>query len=350
MCSQRRTGRVWRAGPARIPLAFAAALAACSPPAAPPLESPPAGGFAFALLGDAPYSERDERRLDAAIERINETRELRFVLHAGDIKGGTEPCTDVLLQRRLAQIGRIAKPVLLTPGDNEWTDCHRAGAGRFLPTERLERLRALGWSEPRATLGTAPAIRLEIQANDPAFRDYPENAIFVHDRVLIAAAHVVGSENGLAPWDGLAAPDSAAAPRADRLAEFRHRQAAALAWIDTAFSRARREGHVAVVLLMHANLLLEKPPEASARVGFNAIVTRLREQAVAYGGPVLLAHGDFHLFRFDRPFAEPGDGGPAAPNVQRVETPGHPAVGWVAVRFVPGKDDGPFHFELNTVP
>ena len=58
-----------------------------------------------------------------------------------DIKGGREPCSDALFARRRALLARSAHPLVLLPGDNEWTDCHRPSAGAFDPLERLAALR-----------------------------------------------------------------------------------------------------------------------------------------------------------------------------------------------------------------
>ena len=52
---------------------------------------------------------------------------------------------------QIAGFPAVADPVVYTPGDNEWTDCHRASAGGYLPTERL----ALGSVEIRTGGGGA---------------------------------------------------------------------------------------------------------------------------------------------------------------------------------------------------
>ena len=44
-------------------------------------------------------------------------------------------------------------PLVYTPGDNEWTDCHRTNNGSYLPTERLAKLRELFYPAPGVTLG-----------------------------------------------------------------------------------------------------------------------------------------------------------------------------------------------------
>ena len=74
--------------------------------------------FSFALLGDGPYGEAAEAEYDNMIDHINSDVDLKFVVHIGDVKGGSELCSDELLTRRYEQFQGFAKPFLYTPGDN----------------------------------------------------------------------------------------------------------------------------------------------------------------------------------------------------------------------------------------
>ena len=114
-------------------------LAAC----AQRMSAPPGEVFAFALIGDTPYGSGAEDRFEQMLQQINDDPSIRFVLHAGDLKGSAEPCSDQLLRRRLAQFQVVRTALVYTPGDNDWTDCHRAGAGGHRPLERLQALRHL---------------------------------------------------------------------------------------------------------------------------------------------------------------------------------------------------------------
>ena len=97
----------------------------------------------FALLGDTPYGDAQRAAFPALVDAINADRGVRFVLHAGDVKNGSSTCDDA----RFADLRRLYDtfddPFVLTPGDNEWTDCHRTAAGGYLPTERLEAVRRI---------------------------------------------------------------------------------------------------------------------------------------------------------------------------------------------------------------
>jgi hypothetical protein len=172
---------------------------------------------------------------DRVIDAINADPRVRFVLHTGDIKAGSERCDDSLLQRRFDQIQRFAKPVVYTPGDNEWTDCHRTNNGGYLPTERLSTLRSLFFPQPGVTIGSRPA-RLATQASVPGFGTFVENTLWSFGGATMGALHVVGSNNGYAPWNQIDAGDSYETPRADRVLQDVARQVL----VARQFGQARR--------------------------------------------------------------------------------------------------------------
>lgn len=294
-----------------------------------------AAGFSFALLGDAPYREADEPRFAALLQHIDADPALRFVLHAGDLKGSGEPCSDQLLRRRLAQLAAVRTALVYTPGDNEWTDCHRPAAGRHDPLERLARLRQLAFADPQRSMGRQP-LALQPQSATADFPEFVENTLFEYGGVVFAALHVVGSNNGLAPWHGIDPADAAATPRADRLAEFRRREAANLAWLRRAFSLAAQRGAGGVVVLMQANPRFERAAGDRRRAGFEMLIAELQQLARRFGRPVLLAHGDGHVFLVDRPFA---DAMPPADNLLRVQTYGDPWLGWLRITVDPTHSD-----------
>jgi hypothetical protein len=228
---------------------------------------------------------------------------------------------------------RFRPALVYTPGDNEWTDCHRFTAGRFNPLERLAFVRSLFFSDPKRSTGGQP-FAVEPQSALGGFDDYVENALFVRDRVVFATLHIVGSDNDLAPWVGLDATDTRARPRADRLREVERRSAAALRWIDQAFERARATDAAGVFLLMQANPRFDLPPAHARRQPFEPLLQRLRERALEFGRPVVLAHGDLHKLIIDQPFAQAADGKPLQ-NLTRVQTFGSPRIRWIRVHVDP---------------
>ncbi len=307
-----------------------AILAGCA--ARPPsLEA--RGGLSFALIGDMPYSTREEGLFDSVIDTINADPSVSFVMHVGDIKGGGEPCTDALIRARYEQLQRFRSALIYTPGDNEWTDCHRPAAGRFHPLERLAFVRSLFFSDPLRTSGQRP-FAVEPQSAQAGFNEYVENTLFVRERVVFATLHIIGSDNDLEPWTGFDAADTRASPRADRLAEVERRTAAALEWLDHAFARARVIDAAGVFLMMQANPRFDLPPTHAERIPFEPLLRRLRERALDFARPVVLAHGDFHELIIDQPFTRAAEGRPAT-NVTRVQTFGSPRIRWIRVRVDP---------------
>ena len=306
----------------------------------------PARGAALALIGDMPYGAREETQFARVIEAINASHAaggVSLVLHTGDVKRASERCDDALLQRRFALFQRFEPAFVVTPGDNDWTDCHRRPSGHHLPTERLARFRQIFYPQPGRSSGRRPiAVHTQASATatgtSAAHVAYVENQLWRFAGITLATVHVVGSDNDLEPWDGIDRHDSADTPRADRLAEFGAREAAALAWIDATFEHAREQGSAAVMITMHANPRFDRAPGSAARKGFDRVLERLASRTAAFGKPVLLAHGDSHIHRFDKPLLHPAPGErlPALTHFSRVENFGSPQVHWVEIRVDAG--------------
>jgi hypothetical protein len=286
------------------------------------------GQFAFALIGDLPYTESDEASLVAMLA-ATDADPLRFVLHVGDIKSSREPCSDALYERRAALLERSTHPLVLLPGDNEWTDCHRWMAGRHDPLERLGALRARFWSTP-GPLGTGGESARESLAFERQ-RGQPENVRWRIGRVRFVAAHVVGSNNGRKGYEGARA-------------EFDARTARNRQWLAETLRLALRERADALVIAFHAEP--DWQPKASS--GFTDWITVLRETAEAFRRPILLLHGDSHRFTVDQPLRD-ARGEPYA-HVTRVESFGWPfTASWVRIAYDPQAPER-FHVATRQVP
>jgi hypothetical protein len=261
-------------------LALAASLALAALPAA-------AQPFHFVALGDMPYTlPADYAKFDRLIAAINATRPA-FSVHIGDIKSGSTLCSDEIFQKVLDQFATFEQPLLYTPGDNEWTDCHRRNNGAMDPLERLDRLRAMFFPDPTASLGrTKLAVESQSRAMADRFATFVENQRWSHNGVMFATVHVVGSNNNFEPRPGAAQ-------------EYLARNAANIAWIDDTFARARAAGSKAVVLSWQGQTLdVTTPygvmPPAS---GFIDTVEAVARGAREFPGPVLVIHGDEHEFQ-----------------------------------------------------
>jgi hypothetical protein len=92
--------------------------------------------FQFIAIGDTSYVSSSQ--LDQLVDRINR-EPTRFTIHVGDIKSGSSLCSDDMFARVYSQFMAFDKPLIYTPGDNEWTDCHRKNNGPYDPIERLHK-------------------------------------------------------------------------------------------------------------------------------------------------------------------------------------------------------------------
>ena len=236
-----------------------------------------------AVIGDVPYGVPQEATFHELIEAINDDPKVRLAAHVGDIKSGSTTCTDERFASVADAFDAFEDPLVYTPGDNEWTDCHRTNNGSYNPLERLDAIRALFFADPGAALGRRP-MAVETQPT------LPENVRWQESRVVFATLHVVGSNNGLAPWTGQTAPT------AEQEDEVEARVAAALAWIDAAFDRAQSAGSLGVVLAMQADTWDPAPTSAQ-----QAIVDRIAARTAAFAGEVLLLQGDSHEYAADNP-------------------------------------------------
>ena len=299
--------------------------------------------FSFALIGDVPYDDRQVMELDNVIREVNRDRDVKFVMHAGDIKGGGARCDDQVYFDRFEQYQKFKGAFIYTPGDNEWTDCHRESNGQFNPLERLSFLRTVFFPDPYRSTGQRP-ISVHPQSLVPGFEEYVENVIFKKKRVVFSTIHIVGSNNNLAPWSGIDPHDSVENPRSDRLLEFQSRDEASIQWLNHTFDVAKRSASPGVLIMIHGNPRFDLEETEVGRAGFNRFINTLRERALEFQKPVVLVHGDFHVFFIDKPmfgapldgFRVTADGRPAMlGNVTRSQTFGSSDVHWLKVTVKP---------------
>jgi hypothetical protein len=82
--------------------------------------------------------------------------------------------------------------------------------------------------------------------------------------------------------------------------------------------------------------------EPTATPGFAEIRKRIAVRARAYRKPVLLVHGDEHIYEVEPNYA-------GVPNLTRLETFGDTAVNWIRVTADP-RAAGVFSWQTQTVP
>lgn len=311
---------------ALVALVALALVAAGSSGAMPTDDSEP--GIAYAIIGDTPYGAAQLAAFPRLVSDINNDPDVRLTLHLGDIKDGASVCSDAYFDQMRANFDSFHDPLVVTPGDNEWTDCHRPAAGGYIPTERLARFRSVFYPQPSKSLGERHKS-VKTQAEMPGFEAFVENRLWISQGVVFATVHVVGSNNDLVPWFGTAeTPEQ----RNERLAEYASRRDAALAWLDRTFALAAEEDARGVVVAMQANMWF------NTALGFSEIVQRLADRASAFGKPVLLLEGDSHRYTVDRPLAT-GSAlhgvTTAAPNLTRIVVEGETIGEWLKLRIDP---------------
>lgn len=299
----------------------------------------------FAAFGDMPYcrAEAPERcpaeegRVARLMGAINAARPA-FSIFLGDTKGGSEPCTDDRLLRAFTWMGLAEHPLVYTPGDNEWTDCWQDRAGRFDPLDRLRLLRDRFFARPES-LGRRPMPLARQSDLGPGGAAYPENARWTQGSVLFLTLHLPGSNNNRPTEPGerprIAPPEGARA-------EWAAREAAGLAWLAAGFAEAGRGRARAVVVGLQADLFFARVCGGGYDSGYRTTREALARAAADYGRPVLLLHGDSHVFVRDAPL-------PEAPNLTRVMVPGERDVQAVVVTLDPEAPD-PYRLRLIGEP
>ncbi|MEB3287855.1 MAG: hypothetical protein VKJ04_10165 [Vampirovibrionales bacterium] len=258
--------------------------------------------FEFIVIGDMPYHlPEDYQRLTTLITAINQEKPA-FTVHVGDIMSGATPCTDGYYFKVRDLFNTFDQPLIYTPGDNEWTDCHRIyRLPPQNPIKQLARVRSIFYPPQAGFERDLPVLRQSAQA---AYGDYVENVRWQQKGFIFTTLHIVGSNNR--------------APGADGENEFEARRNANHAWLLEAFEHALLPSVKGLVIFMQANPNFEFSEKSKAREGFNDFIDTLQLQVPRLGKPVLLIHGDSHRFWLDKPLMSKLDNSQVLKNFTRV--------------------------------
>ena len=332
----------------RILMAAVAGAAVCTAVgvagASPGSATPGSGSrsFTYAVYGDAPYgtTPTDTSETDATpafVDAVNADPAVSTVVHVGDIHSGKQFCTETYDRQIAGLWSHFADPLVYTPGDNEWTDCHKKAEGGGVynastgqvdhvldaqgnpvdhaggdPVANLDLIRSIFFRQPGATLGSGTLQTLsQATAYDPAHPGdaaYVENVIWKQRGFVFVTLNIPGgSDNDTDPW--YLAP--AASP--EQTAEVAARTGADLRWLDHAFQIASAEDAQGVVVVEQADLWDLDGKSADHLTQYEPIVSSLAQHTTALGKPVLLLNGDSHTYRSDNPLQQgaacTGDGG-----------------------------------------
>ena len=251
-----------------------------------PAEEP--GVVTFYAMGDVPYTPEDDAILPKQIAALPSDAE--FVVHLGDIKGGSTPCDEAVFIKVAGMLRKSAHRLFIVPGDNEWNDCKNPAPAwdywekYFMKFDRhWENMLLVARQEERR-----------------------ENFTFLHKGTLFIGINLVGGKvHDAEEW------------------KTRHRQDAD--WIRKQVEKNGEESRC-MVLFGHAQ-------PATKHADFFAPFVEI---AGKYGKPILYLHGDGHRWIRDNPFE--------AKNILRVQVD----QGGIAspVKVIVGEDDeSPFVFE-----
>src|SRR5215831_14305871 len=179
-----------------IVLGVAAALAAAAIAVTAGASAAGQNKLTVAVYGDSPYLDKafpalPHAEFDATpgfIDTINADPDLQEVIHVGDIHSGSEPCTHAYDQSIFDKWTAFQRPLIYTPGDNEWSDCTKANeepgsdndnvaTHPDLPLENLALIRQIFFANPGWTLGLHP---MQVISQGVAFdHGYPKDAEYV---------------------------------------------------------------------------------------------------------------------------------------------------------------------------
>lgn len=294
----------------------------------------------IAVFGDWPYSKTLFDNAQVLIDSVNSDAEIGLVMHLGDIHAGGAPCTSAGIlppistadpgwnQSVYALFQKFEKPFVYTPGDNEWTDCHRKKTLESGdPLKELSSLRSLFFARPGRTLGLNDReVYSQAKHFDPSFpsdAQFVENVMWKDATTVFATVNMPGSNNDGLPWSSF----ENGVAHATEIAE---RTAAAIRWIQAAFTLAAREHAAAVVIGLQADMWdkFAAAPGGDGLDRYTPFVQELASQSRRFGRPVLLLNGDSHIFGADQPLADPDSATgkihntPPVPNLTRVTVQG----------------------------
>jgi hypothetical protein len=319
-----------------------------------PLNTGSANTETIAVFGDWPYSPQLLQAAPLLVDSINSDPKVRLVVHVGDIHSGSMPCIGAGLdplprtsnplwnEGIFGIFEQFRNPLIYTPGDNEWTDCHKTQQGTSGdPLRELAAVRSLFFGNPGYSLGgQKKRVVTQAYAFDPAFpadAQFVENVMWEESQVVFVTLNVPGSNNDTLPWNGGSttvpgnAPYSTSNPfvppflnETARAHEVSERTGANSRWLGRAFALADADHTSAVMVIIQADMW----DTTAALTAYTPFVQQLADLSVHFGRPVLLVNGDSHLFGADHPLANPASGSgaihhtQAVPNLTRITVQG----------------------------
>ena len=276
--------------------------------------------FSVIAFGDMPYFlPEDYTRFENLIKTVN-TQHQAFNVHVGDIKSSSTKCTEEYYNKIYGYFEQFNKPLIYTPGDNEWTDCNKEEAGSYDPEERLGVIRKTFFKDNKSF--GREKIGLVAQSQNQQFSKFVENRRWEYNSISFATLHLVGTNNNLVP-------DSKNFNK-----EFFERDAANLAWLEEIFKNAKSNNSRGLVIFTQADMF--NPDKGDS--GFKHILASLKKLTMAFQKPVLWVNGDSHKYIVDKPIVIDKTSKKVLQNFTRLQVFGEQDIHAVKIIFDPASE------------
>ena len=327
------------------------------------------GAFKVAIWGDLPYRGKSDDVFDPADpdlingvsvglvyarlrDSINESN-AAFSLHAGDVKKAARPCYNSKYYDRFEDLANsLHMPVFLTPGDNDWSDCHNDLKDLRVTTQAqaLQNVKDRFYSN---TADGSPILGSNTEAwstevTTAESDNYPELQRFIYNDIMFVVVHVVGSNNNRYSTCSNRFDTVFNCPHSLALTDFCCNNARAEhearnfkvnEFLQVSFRVATEAGAKGVVVFAHA-AMFDLDGKTRFTDGFYDFYDTLRAETLLFEKPVVYVHGDGHRYKDYIPDI---DGVP--PNLQALMVPGDEKVGWVEA-IIDGDASPVFSFTL----
>lgn len=315
------------------------------------------GAYQIGLFGDMPYGDYGRAQYPAVLRSMN-AAPLAFSVFDGDIKNGSEPCYATfdgsaqaagmpdVYRYALRRFNTLEAPVVVTPGDNEWTDCDRTKIDpHFDSTQRLAYERKLFWPTDQSLGRRTLTVTQQSEA-------YPENARWSKGPVTYVTVDIPGSDNN---WVDPVKDGTSQGPAAESHKEYRARNKANLAWLRASFAAAKAAHSKAVMIVTQADMWDPNAAADGALGHYDDTKAVLARLTIDFAKPVVLVNGDSHSFEITKPLTDAAttnaagdDGGNVIENFTRVTTFGEAQNHWVSATVDP-MDPEVFSFHQHLV-
>jgi hypothetical protein len=285
----------------------------------------------IAIYGDAPYGTSPTDLVQtngtpAFIASINADTAVSLVMHVGDIHSGKQFCTEAYDNQIFGFWTAFQDSLIYTPGDNEWSDCHKVAEGGGLysaatgaivyqvdamgnpidyakgdPIANLDLVRSIFFATPGATLGMGGkkvvSQKNYFDAAHPTDAKYVENVMWQDAQTLFVTINLPGgSNNDDDNWYGT---PSQSAAQAQEIVE---RTGADLRWLDAAFAQATANGASSVVIMAQADMW-DPEKGAAHQALFEPFVANIATHTTSFAKPVLMLNGDSHVYQSHNPLS-----------------------------------------------